>query len=236
MDDRQRIIDKFKEKLEPLTYVQALWLEGSGPQGYADDYSDIDLWISVEDEKFTFIYSDVDGLLNELGVVDLRYVMKTNQELGHVVYHLKNMSEFLTVDVNAQKKSREVTLSEATDKVDIIFDKSSIIKFHPERVVFDKPSKDRLLDYFKVQHPNVLKNIKRNKPLEAFHYYDAIIEEVIRYFRLQAWDAEKANYWRKHIYRDLKYETTKKLEYFTFIKVEELEAKLEELGGWIKSI
>jgi hypothetical protein len=236
VDDRQKIIEAFENALKPLTYVHALWLEGSIPQGYADKYSDLDIWISVDDKNFKSIYDDIDKILSSIGKTDLRYVMKHNDELGHIIYHLAGMSEFLTIDVNVQKINRKVSLIEGIDEVNIIFDKNNIVKSRSERPIFEKPSPQRLQDYFQAMHPNVIKNIKRGRPLEAYHYYDGIIEEIIKYFRLQAWHAEKANYWRKHVYRDLKADIVKKLEYFTFIKPEEIGAKLKELGKWINSL
>jgi hypothetical protein len=40
---KSEIISKLKERLEPLDYVYALWLEGADANGTADEYSDIDL-------------------------------------------------------------------------------------------------------------------------------------------------------------------------------------------------
>jgi hypothetical protein len=58
MDDRQKIIKLLQDRLQPLGYVHALWLEGSIPQGHADEYSDIDIWIGVDDDKVFTIFGD----------------------------------------------------------------------------------------------------------------------------------------------------------------------------------
>jgi hypothetical protein len=57
--------------------------------------------------------------------------LKPSGELGHNVYHLAGMSEFLTLDINTQKFSRDVVLREEIDLYEIIFDKAGIIRTMP---------------------------------------------------------------------------------------------------------
>lgn len=44
------ITEILKSELQPLPYIYALWLEGSFAMGQADEYSDIDYWMDVDDE------------------------------------------------------------------------------------------------------------------------------------------------------------------------------------------
>ena len=60
MLDKNAIISKLHEKLEPLPYIYAFWLEGADAIGTADEYSDIDFWVDFEDEYEEQAYEAVE--------------------------------------------------------------------------------------------------------------------------------------------------------------------------------
>ena len=122
MNNREKITELLKEHLQARDDVYAFWVEGSAPQGYADEFSDIDLWLSVDDDKIFMVYDDIEQILSEIAPIDFRYVVKNKGELGQNVYHLEGMSEFLTVDVNTQGVSRDVYLVKGIDDAEVIFD------------------------------------------------------------------------------------------------------------------
>lgn len=103
------------------------WIEGSVPQGYADEFSDIDLWLSTDDDKIfcSLWWYWADIIRN--APIDFKYTVKNKGELGQNVYHLEGMSEFLTVDVNTQGISRDVYLVNNVDDVQILFDKENVV-------------------------------------------------------------------------------------------------------------
>ncbi len=115
MTDREKIINVLRAGLEPKEYVYALWEEGSFPQGYGDEYSDLDFWVSVDDERVFSIFPEIEQILSELGEIDFRYVNKPRGELGSNTYHIKGMSEYLQIDFNTQGISREVYLRRGLD-------------------------------------------------------------------------------------------------------------------------
>lgn len=49
--DRREIISVWKKVLEPLDYVQAFWEAGAISFGRVDEWSDIDLYLVVDDVK-----------------------------------------------------------------------------------------------------------------------------------------------------------------------------------------
>jgi predicted nucleotidyltransferase len=49
LEQRQEILAYLQAKLEPHPHVHALWLEGADARNKVDEYSDIDLWLDVED-------------------------------------------------------------------------------------------------------------------------------------------------------------------------------------------
>lgn len=46
---QEKIMLRLKTVLEPLDYIYALWLEGADANGTTDEYSDMDIYVDVED-------------------------------------------------------------------------------------------------------------------------------------------------------------------------------------------
>ena len=139
MDDKNKIIETLKNQLQHLDFVHAMWLEGSLAEKDNDEYSDLDIWLSVNDDMLRNIFDDVEKALETIAPIDFKLVLKPSGELGHNVYHLAGMSEFLTLDINTQKFSRDVVLREEIDLYEIIFDKTGIIRTMPrESINFKK--------------------------------------------------------------------------------------------------
>ncbi|NCU29811.1 hypothetical protein EOM60_04360 [Candidatus Saccharibacteria bacterium] len=241
MEDRNKIVKYLCDKLEPRGDIYAFWIEGSVPQGYADEFSDIDLWLSVDDDKIFTIYGDIEQILAEISPIDFRYVVKNKGELGQNVYHLQGMSEFLTVDVNTQgisRDPRDSILVKGIDDAEIIFDKQNVIKFKErESANTDIGAKrKKLQDFYLQMHPSLLKNIRRGKILEALYYYHLILRYTTKFLRLKYGCHEKTDFDLKHIYRDIPEGEVRNLERFYDVRASEIENILPELEVWIKGL
>ena len=233
-----------RQATESMPYVHALWIEGSGPQGYADEYSDIDLWLSVDDEKVFNIYEELESALATISPIDFKYVVKHEGNLGHTVYHLEGMSEFLTVDINTQGVSREVVLTKGIDDATIIFDKDNIIKFK-ERESRDididididiERKRQKVRAFYEQMLPSVKKNVLRKKPLEALYYYHLILKYTTKFLWLKYDVPEKKGFDLKHIYRTLPEQDTQMLEEFYNVAIQGIAATLPKLREWIYSL
>lgn len=235
---QEKIIEHIRSKLEPRGDVYAFWVEGSGPQGYGDEFSDIDLWLSVDDEKKFSIYDDIEQILKEIAPIDFRYVVKKSGDLGQNVYHLQGMSEFFTIDINTQGISRDVYLVRGIDDAQIIFDKQNVVKFK-ER---EAPSysidakRDKLRGFYEQMRPNVLKNIRRGKKLEALYYYHLILRHATKFLRIKYGWHEKTDFDLKHIYRDIPKEEIERLEQFYDIRASDIEEALPDIEEWINNL
>lgn len=207
-------------------------------QGHADKLSDIDLWLSVDDDTVFTIYSDIESVLVEISPIDFRYAVKSSGELGQNVYHLQGMSEFLTIDINTQKRSRNVLLTSGIDDAEIIFDKQNIVKFKErEPLTVDIEAKRKKLQGFHTQmRPSLLKNVRRGRSLEVLYYYHLILQYATKFLRLKYGWYEKIDFDLKHIYRDIPKNEVSNLEKFYDIRASEVEGILPELERWIKSL
>jgi predicted nucleotidyltransferase len=241
MNDRQKIIEHLQQRLDERADVHAFWIEGSVAQGYADEYSDIDLWLSVDDDRIFTIYDDIEPILAEIAPIDFRYVVKKSGELGQNAYHLQGMSEFLTIDINTQGINRDQSESyfvKGIDDTEIIFDKQNVVKFkerEPANIDIEA-KRNKLRGFYEQMYPSLLKNIRRGKNLEALYYYHLILRYATKFLRLKHEWHEKADYDLKHIYRDLPETETKQLERFYSVSPQDIETALPELEKWIKSL
>ena len=238
MENGNKIVKFLQNRLEPRDDIYAFWIEGSGPQGHADEFSDIDLWVSTDDDKIFTIYDDIERILAEIAPIDFRYVVKNKGELGQNVYHLEGMSEFLTVDVNTQGISRDVYLVKGIDDAEIIFDKQNIVKFkerEPANIDIEAKRK-KLQGCYEQMRPSLLKNVRRDKKLEALYYYHLILRYITKFLRLKYGWHEKVDFDLKHIYRDIPEGEVRSLERFYDVTASEVESILPELEGWVKSL
>lgn len=241
MENRAKIVNHLRDRLELRDDIYALWIEGSVPQGYADELSDIDLWLSVDDDKIFTIYSDIELILADIAPIDFRYVVKNKGEIGQNIYHLRGMSEFLTIDINTQSISRDpqdAVLVKGIDDAEVIFDKRNIIKFKERELAnIDLEAKrKKLQDFYRQMKPSLLKNVRRGRDLEALYYYHIILRYVTKFLRLKYGWYEKTNFDLKHIYRDVPEDEARNLERLYDTRISEIEETLPELEAWIKSL
>ena len=119
MLDRNAIISKLREKLEPLHYIYALWLEGADAIGTVDEYSDIDFWLDFEDEYEEQSIAAVENALSEIAGIDYKYVMRHGHpKIRQRIYHLEMTSEYLMIDFCWQLHSREKYAFYENDKIE----------------------------------------------------------------------------------------------------------------------
>jgi hypothetical protein len=94
MLDREVIVNKLREALEPLPFIHALWLEGADAIGAIDEYSDIDIWADFEDEYEEQVYDAVEGALSELAELDRKCAIRHGHpKIRQRIYHLSGTSE-----------------------------------------------------------------------------------------------------------------------------------------------
>ncbi|MHB1153914.1 MAG: hypothetical protein ACYCWE_04135 [Eubacteriales bacterium] len=205
--DRELIIQKIKETLEPLDYVYAMWLEGADANGHLDEYSDIDINIDVEDEYETNVFEIVEGLFE----LDYKHDNSGNGKQKQKVYHIKDTSEFLMIDFNLQPHScsSENSTFKYGDIIDvnvILFDKAGVVRYEEAKPLeYAEDHKYWLAEsaYRYSQICRVRKYILRNQYPEAFIYYHKyVIEPMVMLIRMK-YTPSKLWYYMVHISRHI---------------------------------
>lgn len=235
MNDHQKIIDHLRCELESKDHIYALWVEGSLPQGFADEYSDLDIWISTDDDKIHTIFDEIKTILSELGEIDYEHVSKPRGELGARTYHIKDMGEHLFIDFNTQGISRDIYLVRGIDDADVVFDKRGVVKFkNREDYKGDIEAKRAKLRNFYDQFAlRVTKCVRRNQPLEALYYWHLTLQYVTTFLRRKHGWHDKIEFDLKHIHRDLPIDVVEELKYFYNVQTGDLEKELPRLKEWI---
>jgi len=243
---KEKIIEKLREKLGPLSYIYALWLEGSEANGTSDEYSDIDLWADIDDEHETEAIEITEAALCEIAAFDYKYIMSHDHpQIRQRIYHLENAGEFLMIDFCWQLHSRPKDSyvyyeNDTVESVKAIFDKDNIIRYKPlDLSEFSARNIDSLneMKYRYTQHSRVLKYVRRKQYLEAFAYYQRyVLEPLVCLLRI-IYTPAYADYGYIHISKHIPKEKAEKLEYIAQISsLDDIIKKLSEAEQWFREL
>ena len=240
--NKQDIIAKLVERLEPLEYVHALWLEGADANGTADAYSDIDLWVDVADAHIDEAIAMAEQALQEIAPFDYKAELPHGHpQIRQLMYHLAGTSEYLIVDFCFQLHSRpEAQYSYYEDDplfaAKVIFDKSGVINISPGSPPVDTKANAALLKKMRLRynkHIWVLKNVRRGHYLEAWeNYREYVIEPLVCLLRMIHTPAF-ADVGCLHISLHVPPEDLRRLEELTRVTTfAEMEANLPKARAW----
>lgn len=246
MVSKTAIIDKLREKLKPLDFVYALWLEGADANGTADEYSDLDLWADIADEGENDAIAATEDALAELAEIDYKYIMRHGHpQIRQRVYHLKGTSEYLMIDFCWQLHSRPKGSyafyeNDQIEAVKVIFDKDSTIRykeFNPSEFAAANAALLGEMSYRYTQHMRVLKYVHRRQYLEAYAYYQRyVLEPLISLLRIIHTPAY-TDYGYVHISQHIPQDKVKRLEYFAkAASLEDIATKTEEAKHWFREL
>jgi predicted nucleotidyltransferase len=240
------ITEALESELQSLPYIYALWLEGSFAMGYADEYSDIDYWIDVEDEYLKDALEHVEKALSRLGELDERdETGNEHPKLGQIVYHIKGSSPYLVLDFNWQLHSRNrneyhYIKNDIVEGAMVIFDKDDVIRFEEadEREINkNKVNCKRECDYRYSQHLRVSKYIYRGNFAESYAYYNRyVIEPLVMLLRLKFTPLYPYNY-LLHISMHMPRTVVDRLEKLIQItSLDEMEKRMREAEEWYQEL
>ncbi|MFH1426344.1 MAG: aminoglycoside 6-adenylyltransferase [Candidatus Kerfeldbacteria bacterium] len=191
--------------------VLACWYEGSIARAEDDDYSDIDLWITVKDKDFESFIDDREKFAAQLGdVLSVLYprVMDQDADIDSFSVVFEDQPITLTLDVDVQKRSRKFTFTKDSDAQEcrMIFDKANVIRykpFNPQQVEqYVEEVYDDLVMRFWHQLPRLKAMIEREDILEATDQYMKRLEDLVTLYRIM-YTPEKVDWGFKDIEYDL---------------------------------
>jgi predicted nucleotidyltransferase len=128
---RQKILETLINTLQPIDFVFALWQGGSAAHGYTDEWSDLDIQVTVEDERVEETFSIVEKALESISKIRFKLRVPEPTWHGHsqCFYQLEAASPFLMVDFVLMKRSNPNHFLdlERHGKLVVAFDKANLI-------------------------------------------------------------------------------------------------------------
>lgn len=246
MINREMIIQKLRQGLEPMDYVNAMWLEGADAIGKVDSYSDLDIYIDIADEYENQSIKDVENILSTIAELDYKYVMKHGHpKLRQRIYHLKGTSEYLMIDFCWQLHSRnkEEYVYISNDDIEaalVIFDKANVIRYKDYSEADYTASNSARIEECKYrysQHDRVMKYVHRGMYLEAYAYYNRyVLQPLVELLRI-IYTPAHVDYYLVHISQHIPQAEVSKLESFAKIaSLEDIREKIPMAQSWFSEL
>lgn len=237
MSIREAILQSLRSELGSSDQVLAFWEAGSRAMGRADDLSDLDLMAIVADGAVEAVQQRVEGALERVAPIDLRFLVPQPAWHGHwqAFYRLEGVSPLLLVDICLmERKSQNWFLEpEMHGQAALFFDKEGLVRPEPTPAL---PFAERLAKrlpllevYTEMFHRFVDKELDRGRVVDALSYYQGMImPRVLEALRMRhaPW---RYNFGMRYLNDDLPpvlYEQVRSLVYVA--GPEELPAKKEQ--------
>ena len=223
---REVIIKTLANALRPLDYVLAFYEGGAAAFDRIDEWSDIDLYAVVDDEKVDDAFGAVETALRSLSPIKQKFVVTQLSWPGvsQAFYRLERASEYLLIDLALIKLSGHEKFLEPHihGKAVFYFNKSDVVKvpiLNKEELAKNVQEKlTRLRDKFTMFNMFVQKEINRSNYLEALVlYYSITLGSVVDVLRIKH-SPFHHDFKTRYVQYELPKQITRKLEQLYFVK------------------
>jgi hypothetical protein len=238
---RKAIIRTLVNSLEPIDYVRAFWEGGAAAFNRIDQWSDIDLYLIVQDDKIEDTVHEVEQALELLSPIEHKY--ETQQRIWpgifQVFYKIENTSPYLLVDLAVIKMSSPEKFLEPEIHGNAVFHFNKLdkieIPYAEDNYKTEKLRKriGRLKARFDIFNIFVQKEINRGNALEALDlYYNITLAILVEILRIK-YSPLHHDFKTRYIYSELPESVTYKLENLFFVRdMNDLQRKYNEAIKW----
>jgi predicted nucleotidyltransferase len=231
--------------LKPLGYVHAFYESGAIAFNRADKWSDIDLYLVVDDEKTGDAFVKVETALKSLSPIKQKFAIPQLPWPGvsQAFYRLERASNYLLIDLAVIKLSgpEKFLEPEIHGKAIFYFNKSKKVRvpaLNKEELTENLQQKlKRLKDRFAMFNIFVQKEINRGNYLEALVLYHSItLGSVVDVLRIK-YSPFHYDFKTRYVKYELPKQVTKRLERLHFVKDrKDLLEKYRESTKWFNVI
>jgi hypothetical protein len=237
---RRAIVSALASSLRRLAYVHAFWEGGAVAFGRADEWSDLDLYVLVDDGTSTAAFKAMERTLRSLSPISLVYVVQSGYEgVAQKFYKLERASEYAVVDLAIVTfGSREKFLTPEVHGENVFyFNKRNAVKAAPldrrslERRVEERVR--RLEARFTMFNNHVLKELKRGNSLEALENYRSItLATLVELLRIKH-NPVHFDFRMRYVHNELPRIITRRLEKLSYVRDStDLLQKYRESTSW----
>lgn len=242
---RDAVIKILVGALRPLDYVHALYEGGAVAFNRVDEWSDIDLYLVVDDNKVDDAFDAVETALESLSPIKQKFAVSQLPWPGvsQAFYTLEQTSEYLLIDLAVIKLNgpEKFLQPEIHGNVLFYFNKSKKVKvptLDKEELVENLQRKlERLKDRFAMFNIFVQKEINRGNYLEALVLYHSItLGSVVDALRI-IYSPFHHDFKTRYVQYELPKRIARKLEQLYFVKdKKDLREKYHEATMWFNEI
>jgi hypothetical protein len=208
---RDDLLRAIREATEPRETVLAFWEAGSKAMGAADQWSDLDLQLLVQDGAQAETIQAVEEALLRLSPIDLRFEVPQPTFHGHwqAFYRLAEAGPYLLIDLVIMQESEpnRYLEPEIHGIATVYFDKQGLIvppHIASEAFAAELAQRIPLLETpAELFHIFVEKELRRGRELDALHYYQGtLITRLVQALRMRycPW---RYNFGLRYLQRDL---------------------------------
>jgi predicted nucleotidyltransferase len=238
---RQQIIDQLKVAMQDLPFVRAMWLGGSDATGRTDEWSDIDMYLIVEDTEVETTFSRVSSSLEALSPIKLVYRLPSPTWHGHEQWFimLEDADPFAQLDLVIMVKSNPDRFLEVErhGEAMILFDKDELTEPPPlnrgKHWARLRKRLQTLRAKFELGQPAVTRAVLREAGAEAMVCYQNLsLRPLVELLRMRHCP-ERFDYGIRYIDRDLPHELRQTIEQLAYPPsceaIEQYRAEVEAL-------
>ncbi len=238
---RNMIIQTLVDTLQPLDYVHAFYEGGAAAFNRIDEWSDVDLYIIVDDEKHTDAFIMVENALKTLSPIKQKYKVAQSQWPGlfQAFYKLEKANEYLIIDLAILELNCPEKLLEPRIHGNNVFyfnKRGEIVVPQMNKEEFIKKLSERLARMqarFDVFNVFVQKEINRGNSLEALDlYYVVTLALLVEALRIKC-NPVHHDFKLRYVHYELPARTIKRLENLYFVKdAKDLQEKYRQASKW----
>jgi predicted nucleotidyltransferase len=242
---RDAVIKTLIKALEPLSYVHAFYESGAIAFNRLDEWSDVDLYVVVDDGRADDAFVAVEAALKSLSPIRQKFGIPQLPWPGvsQAFYRLEQASDYLLIDlaVIALSGPEKFLAPEIHGKAVFYFNKLDRVKVPSvDKGELAKTLQQRLLrlkDRFAMFNIFVQKEINRGNYLEALVLYHSMtLGSVVDVLRIK-YSPHHHDFKTRYMQYELPKPIVKKLEQMYFVKDwKDLQVKYREATDWFNEL
>ncbi|HIH00542.1 TPA: hypothetical protein HA259_00410 [Thermoplasmata archaeon] len=243
--DRAEVTRSLEEALELKEFVHAFWEGGAAASGTLDQWSDLDLYLLVDDDRVDEAFAEVERVLQGLSDVRLKLPVPDTGWSGvhQSFYKLVRMSEYHIIDLAVVTLSAEEKFLEPTvhGEARFAFNKLGAIEFPPydEEAVRKRVSerKRRLSDRIEMFGAFLPKEVNRGNSIEAVDLYHRLFFSTLLELLRMKHRPEHSGFGTRHTHRELPEPVVAQLVELAFVRdTDDLVSKQAQVRSWISAL
>lgn len=238
---RSKIVDTLVDFLRPLDFVHAFWEGGAAAFGRVDEWSDIDLYVVVDDDKVDQTFIVVEEALKSVSPIDKKYPVLQNPWPGvfQAFYRLRDTSKYVLIDLAILQFSGGEKFLEPEIHGNNVFYFSNPPEIKPALIDADRFNAKmqerlkRLQARFEMFNIFVQKEINRANSLEAIGlYHNITLASLVEALRAK-YNPFHFDFRMRYVHYELPEATVNKLQDLYFVRnMDDLQEKYRKASQW----